>query len=134
MCRPVTDPAAAPHQHPRSPRESVMLRAVVTCFGGATPSEHRVRDLSSGGIRIDQADALKAGATVLVSVGALEAVGATVRWVKDGSAGLAFAELIEPAAARTRASIQRKPAAAGGRLPVRVASAAAAAKGSAPAR
>lgn len=58
---------------------SVMLSATVERFGGGGPTKHRVRDLSSGGVRIDQADALKAGATVLISVGVFVAVGATVR-------------------------------------------------------
>ena len=88
-----------------------MLSATVERFGGGAPTKHRVRDLSSGGVRIDQAEALKAGATVLISVGVLEAVGATVRWVADGSAGLAFAERIDPEQARMRAAIAPRGAA-----------------------
>ena len=88
-----------------------MLSATVERFGGGVPTKHRVRDLSSGGIRIDQADTLKAGATVLISVGVLEAVGATVRWVSDGCAGLAFAEPIDPEQARMRAVITPRGAA-----------------------
>jgi hypothetical protein len=82
-----------------------MLSATVRCFGGGAPTNHRVRDLSAGGVRIDQAGAIKVGATLLVSVGALEAVGATVKWVADGWAGLAFAEEIDPDRARMRAAI-----------------------------
>ena len=82
-----------------------MLSATVEQFGGGAPTRHRVRDLSPGGIRIDQADTIKVGATVLISVGVLEAVGATVRWVGDGCAGLAFAEKIDPERARMRAAI-----------------------------
>jgi hypothetical protein len=89
----------------------VMLSATVERFGGRAPTKHRVRDLSAGGIRIDQAEALKVGATVLISVGALEAVGATVRWVADGSAGLAFAEQIDPEHARSRTVIAPRGAA-----------------------
>lgn len=74
-------------------------------FGGGATTKHRVRDLSPGGIRIDQVDALKVGATVLISVGVLEAIGATVMWVADGCAGLAFAEQIDPEHARMRAAI-----------------------------
>ena len=95
----------------RAPRASVMLSATVEQFGGGVPTKHRVRDLSPGGIRIDQADAMKVGATVLISVGVLEAVGATVKWVSDGCAGLAFAEQIDPEHARMRAAIAPRGAA-----------------------
>ena len=89
----------------RAPRHNVMLSAVVEGFGGAAPTRHRVRDLSTGGVRIDQVVNLKVGATVLVSVGALQAVGATVVWVKDGSAGLKFAQRIDVDEARAKAAI-----------------------------
>lgn len=95
----------APDPATRAPRVSVMLSATVERFGGGPQTRHRVRDLSSGGIRIDQAERLTSGATVLITVGALEAVGATVRWVRDGSAGLAFAHEIDPEQARTKAAI-----------------------------
>jgi hypothetical protein len=89
----------------RAPRAHVMLAATVEYFGGTLATRHRVRDLSPGGIRIDQAGPLRTGATVLITVGALEAVGATVKWVRDGQAGLAFAQPIDPEAARDRAMI-----------------------------
>lgn len=95
------EPPAIPE--PRAHRANVMLSATVEYFGGGTPTTHRVRDLSSGGIRLDQAGALRVGATVLISVGILEAIGATVRWVKDDRAGLEFAVRIDPEHARTRA-------------------------------
>jgi hypothetical protein len=56
----------------RETRNSVMLSATVEGFGGGQQSKHRVRDLSAGGVRIDQPGALRNGATVLVSVGALQ--------------------------------------------------------------
>ena len=59
-------------------------------------------------MRIDKAGDLRAGATVLVSVGALETVGATIVWVKDGSAGLRFATAIEPEKARAKAALGPK--------------------------
>lgn len=92
----------------RVPRASVLLSATVEQFGDAAISTHRVRDLSTGGMRIDQAHLLRQGATVLVTVGALEAVGATVVWLADGWAGLKFATLIDPDAARARAVITPK--------------------------
>jgi hypothetical protein len=54
---------------------------------------------------------LQAGATILVSVGALQAVAATVVWARDGQAGIKFAEPIDPDAARARAAVAPRPAA-----------------------
>ncbi len=42
---------------------------------------------------------------MLVSVGVLKAVGATVIWVREDLAGLRFAETIDPDAARSKAII-----------------------------
>lgn len=90
---------------PRQPRQNVLLGAEICGFGGGTPTKHRVRDLSSTGARVDRAGSLKVGSTVLVSVGVLDQVGATVVWVKDDSAGLQFAEPIDPEAARSKALV-----------------------------
>lgn len=79
--------------------------AIVEQFGGTAATKHRVRDLSVGGIRIDNVTGLRTGATVLISVGTLQAVGATVQWVRDGFAGLAFAEQIDPADAHKKTAI-----------------------------
>ncbi|HEV7289244.1 PilZ domain-containing protein [Sphingomonas sp.] len=87
------------------PRQQVLLGAEICGFGGGAPTKHRIKDLSAGGARIDRAGTLRAGATVLVSVGVLKAVGATVVWVKDDLAGLRFAEAIDPDAARSKAII-----------------------------
>lgn len=99
--------AAAPCD--RAPRHSVFLSATVEHFGKRQPSTHRVRDLSVGGMRIDHAEGFAAGSTVLVTVGALDSVAATVVWVRDGAAGLKFAELIDPQAARARAAVAPQP-------------------------
>lgn len=107
-------------QPERSERHSVMLSATIEQFGApGISTKHRVRDLSAGGVRIDAAADFRPGATVLVTVGALESVGATVVWVKAGWAGLKFAELVDPDQARAKAAIAppraggpiRKPAA-----------------------
>ena len=91
----------------RGPRQNVFLGAWIAGFGGGQPTQHRVRDLSSRGARVDRAGSLKAGATVLVSVGTLEEIGATVAWVKDDVAGLRFAQPIDPAAARSKTILAR---------------------------
>ncbi|WP_337846347.1 PilZ domain-containing protein [Sphingomonas sp.] len=90
---------------PRMPRQQVLLGAEICGFGGGAPTKHRVKDLSVSGAKVDRAGTLRPGATVLVSVGVLKAVGATVIWVKDDLAGLRFAELIDPDAARSKAII-----------------------------
>ena len=76
----------------REPRQSVFLSATLDRFGSADTTKHRVRDLSGQGMRIDQAGGLQVGATVLVTVGQLEAVGATIVWIKEGAAGVKFAK------------------------------------------
>jgi len=92
----------------RPERQSVFLGTTLERFGSSQATRHRVRDLSPYGMRIDQADGLQKGATVLVAVGVLTAVGATVRWVKDGQAGLQFATRIDPDQARSKAAIAPK--------------------------
>ena len=107
--RPMSDDASPNAQAGRAPRHRVMLSAIVERFGGGEPSRHRVRDLSTAGVRIDRVVDLPVGATVLVSVGRLQAVGATVVWVKDGSAGLKFAHNIDVDDARANAVIAPQP-------------------------
>jgi hypothetical protein len=76
---------------------------------GKFASQHRVRDLSSGGLRVDNAAGLQAGAQLLVTVGTLEAVEATIVWVRENFAGLAFSEPIEPEDARKKARVAPVP-------------------------
>jgi hypothetical protein len=76
----------------REPRQSAFLSATLDRFRSADTMKHRVRDLSGQGMRIDQAAGLQGGATVLVTVGQLEAVGATIVWIKEGAAGVKFAK------------------------------------------
>ncbi|MBC9033719.1 PilZ domain-containing protein [Sphingomonas sp. JC676] len=86
---------------PREERSNVLLGAQIAGFGGGSPTHHRIRNLSTGGARVDRAGSLQVGATVLVSVGGLQEVGATVVWVKNDVAGLRFVETIDPDAARS---------------------------------
>jgi len=92
----MSDESAACDLHPRMPRQHVLLGAEIRGFGSGSPTKHRIRDISETGARVDRAAALKAGSTVLISVGILQAIGATVVWVQDDVAGLEFAETIEP--------------------------------------
>lgn len=63
---------------PRATRSSVLLGAEICGFDPKPCTKHRIRDLSPTGARVDGAGSLREGATVLVSVGMLEAIGATV--------------------------------------------------------
>lgn len=93
----------------RQPRQNVLLGAEISGFGGGEPTKHRVRDLSRTGARVDRAGSFKVGSTVLVSVGQLDHVGATVVWVREDNAGLQFAEPIDPDAARSKALVTPAP-------------------------
>ncbi len=86
----------------RDPRQHVFLAAEISGFDRSAPTKHRIKDLSVTGARIDRASKLVVGSTVLVSVGILETIGATVVWVQDDIAGLRFAQPIDPAAARSK--------------------------------
>lgn len=101
----MTDDSIPSAPNARVPRDSVMLTATVEHFGHASPTRHRVRDLSAGGVRIDHAADFQIGATILVTIGALRSVGATVVWVEDGSAGVKFAQNINLEEARAKAAI-----------------------------
>lgn len=92
----------------REPRQSVFLSTSLERAGSAETTQHRVRDLSPKGMRIDQAAGLQVGATVLVAIGRLEAVGATVVWVKEDAAGLRFAETVDPYLARGKSAVRPK--------------------------
>lgn len=104
----MSDAAGSDGPAPRQPRQNVLLGAEISGFGGGTPTKHRIRDLSSTGARVDRAGAFKVGSTVLVSVGVLDQIGATVVWVEGDNAGLKFAEAINPDAARSKTIIHSK--------------------------
>ncbi|WP_375403540.1 PilZ domain-containing protein [uncultured Sphingomonas sp.] len=103
-------PAALDDLTERSPRKQVLLGVEIAGFGAGATTKHRIKDLSTTGARVDRAGSLKPGSTVLISVGMLAAIGATVVWVRDDAAGLRFAEPIDPDAARGRAIVAPKGA------------------------
>jgi hypothetical protein len=88
---------------PRAQRTSVMLTATILSGEGDQATRHRVRDISSRGLRIDNAGGLRPGATVSISLGSLQDIPATVHWTRAGFAGLAFAEEINLKDAHKRA-------------------------------
>ena len=94
----------------RQARESVLLAAEVSHFGDAAVTKHRLRDLSPEGAKLDNADAFRPGETILITVGSLAAVGATVVWVAGAAAGVRFFETIDPASARSKTIVNHQPA------------------------
>ncbi|MBV9842416.1 MAG: PilZ domain-containing protein [Sphingomonadaceae bacterium] len=79
---------------PREPRSSVIIRAVVQADGVAA-TERRVRNLSAHGACIDHAGDLRSGQSILLGIGAYEAVPAQVIWARDKVAGVRFRESID---------------------------------------
>lgn len=59
--------------------------------GRGRPYSVEVVDLSESGCRINERSAwLRAPSEVTIRIGALESLDATIRWVRDGQAGLEF--------------------------------------------
>lgn len=87
---------------PRGRRSSVMLSALIAAHKGAPATCHRVRNISEGGMRIDQTGDLQPGAAVLLTIGRLVEVAAIVVWTSPNAAGLAFASPINPLHARAK--------------------------------
>lgn len=74
----------------REQRRSVTLPAHIICENGEITSAD-VLDLSYDGCRVETPVELREGSTVKLSVVALGANDAQVRWYADGKAGLSFA-------------------------------------------
>lgn len=99
---------SVPKPDARASRLNVMLMATVEHANWAAPTRHRVRDLSTGGARIDHADKMLAGESLQISIGAAQAVTATIKWVRQGSAGLSFDQTINIDEARQNVASQPK--------------------------
>lgn len=78
----------------REKRSSVIVRAVVMTADGRS-RERRVRNLSPHGACIEHNGDLEAGMTVMLHMGSMPDLVATVRWVSERLAGLRFSELID---------------------------------------
>lgn len=86
----------------RAPRHKVLLAAEISESRNSAPTRHRVRDISAAGARVDAADSLAKGSNVVVTLGSLRGVAATVAWAQGGDAGLSFESEINPEDARSR--------------------------------
>ncbi len=78
----------------REKRNSVIVRAIVTTPDGRS-RERRVRNLSHQGACIEHNGDLTAGMTLMLHMGSMPDLMATVRWVGERLAGLRFAEIID---------------------------------------
>lgn len=111
--------SANPAEPPRPKRQHVLLGAVISRPDGSNESRHRIKDLSTTGARVDHAGDLAPQSMVLISVGALQAIAATVIWVKGDVAGVEFATPIDPDAARSKSLVSSaSPSAPGVKAPV----------------
>jgi hypothetical protein len=93
------DQMPAPPEDPRagrSERRPVRLDGFVALPDGST-CEIAVVDMSYEGCRIATSATLSEGETVVISVLRLGAIEGTVRWVRDGEAGLVFTPVVEEA-------------------------------------
>ncbi|MGN7161796.1 PilZ domain-containing protein [Sphingomonas sp. SAFR-052] len=93
----------------RSRRDSVILNARIETPDGMV--ECRVRNLSQTGACIDNVGNLRAGDRVLVTMGMVHHVEASVRWANGGRAGLHFegVEIDIAAARRPRGTVSAAP-------------------------
>jgi len=83
-------PPEREQQQPRAPRLSAACRVLLWHVGRTTAPT--LLDLSQSGCRLMADTPPPAGASVRVTVPGLEPRHATVRWVRNGEAGLAFRE------------------------------------------
>ena len=79
---------------PREKRNSVIVRAIVMTPDGKS-RESRVRNLSRHGACMEHHGDLTAGMTVMLHLGSMPDLMATVRWIGERLAGLSFAEDID---------------------------------------
>lgn len=102
---------------PRPPRDDIECSATL-CAGNAFHRVH-LADVSRNGCKIFIEEQRYAGERVQIALEAYHSLGGTVRWHRDGKAGLQFARPLTDAQlvtwknavknARTRAALTRKP-------------------------
>lgn len=97
----------------REPRSHVMLSARIWRDGWEEPSMHRLINISAHGACLGQATSLARDDVVIVQIGSMEPMEATVAWSRQGIAGLRFAEPIDVAQARRSRSGQASGVSAG---------------------
>lgn len=81
-------------------RDSLFLMADVRLRGESEVQRVRVRNLSKGGMMAEGTPVPERGQSISVSLRNIGWVDGNVAWVQDNRFGIAFAEEIEPRAAR----------------------------------
>ena len=82
-------PAAKDHAF-RKPRYSVTLTASAVRAHHQDTTEHSVQNLSEDGACVQSGEVFQVREKLVVTIGNLMAVGAEVRWVANGLAGMKF--------------------------------------------
>ena len=90
-------------------RDSLFLAARLS-VGGKPATDIRVRNLSEGGLMIDNAPIMAIGTALVVELRNIGAVPGTVAWYTEGRAGIAFNVPIDPIRARKPVSTSKAPA------------------------
>ena len=92
-------------------RDSLFLAARLT-VGEKPAIDIRVRNLSAGGLMIDNAPFMTIGTALVIELRNIGAVPGTVAWYTEGRAGIAFDAPIDPIKARKPVST-RSPSTGG---------------------
>ena len=90
-------------------RDSLFLAARLS-VGGKPATDIRVRNLSEGGLMIDNAPPMAIGTELVVELRNIGAVPGKVAWYVEGRAGIAFDLAIDPIKARKPVSAGTPPA------------------------
>lgn len=90
-------------------RDSLFLAARLS-IGGGKPIDIRVRNLSEGGLMIDNAPPMATDASLVVELRNIGAVPGRVAWYTEGRAGIAFDVPIDPIKARKPVTARMPPA------------------------
>lgn len=90
-------------------RDSLFLAARLS-VGGKPATDIRVRNLSEGGLMIDNAPPMPIGTALAVELRNIGSVPGRVAWYVEGRAGIAFDVPIDPIKARKPVSAGKAPA------------------------
>ncbi len=97
-------------------RDSLFLAARLR-IGDKPPTDIRVRNLSEGGLMIDNVPPMAIGTALVVELRNIGAVPGKVAWYTEGRAGVAFDATIDPVKARK--PVTTRPASSAGPNPSR---------------
>ena len=79
-------------RRPRMPRVEVDRLGTLRC--GARQVAVNTRDISQGGVKVEVDEPIEAGADIVLTLERFRAVHGSVRWCRDGMAGIAFNQVI----------------------------------------